>query len=319
LLARVNAKLGRELPLSSLLEGPTLAHQAERLHPAALEGADPAHVSGAAAVSNAPAWSPVVPLRKQGSERPLFLVHPVGGNVFCYRALVASISPKRPVYGLQARGFVGEQTPLDNLKEMASIYVDAMRGIQPRGPYLLGGWSMGGLVALEMARVFEEQGDEVELLALIDSVVPGRKTMLDGLGLLAWFMRDLLATSSRVCNLDLSGLEHLDDAARLTAVLERAKAENAIAQDVTAEQLERLYRVFVRHSAAMDAYAPAPVRAPVLLLDAADSEERERVAPWKRLTSSLKHHRIAGNHYSILGEPHVATLAKRLGAALRDK
>ncbi|WP_147443226.1 non-ribosomal peptide synthetase [Corallococcus sp. AB011P] len=319
LLARVNAKLGRELPLSSLLEGPTLAHQAERLHQAALEGADPAHVSGAAAVSNAPAWSPVVPLRKQGSERPLFLVHPVGGNVFCYRALVASISPKRPVYGLQARGFVGEQTPLDSLQEMASIYVDAMRGIQPRGPYLLGGWSMGGLVALEMARVFEEQGDEVELLALIDSVVPGRKTMLDGLGLLAWFMRDLLATSSRVCDLDLSGLEHLDDAARLTAVLERAKAKNAIAQDVTAEQLERLYRVFVRHSAAMDAYAPTPVRAPVLLLDAADSEERERVAPWKRLTSSLKHHRIAGNHYSILGEPHVATLAKRLGAALRDK
>nr|WP_245920178.1 non-ribosomal peptide synthetase/type I polyketide synthase [Melittangium boletus] len=311
LLARVHAQLGRELPLSSMLEGPTIAHQADRVEQAAQEATRATHASLD--------WSPVVPLRKSGSETPLFLVHPVGGNVFCYRALVASIAPERPVYGLQARGFVGDQKPLNTLQEMANIYVDAVREIQPQGPYLLGGWSMGGLVALEMARVLEARGDEVNLLALIDSAVPGRKSMLSDLALLAWFMRDLLATSGRPCNLDMSGLETLDDGARLAAVLAQAKAAGAIAQDVTTEQLERLYRVFLHHSAAMDGYAPTPVRAPVVLLDAAESDERERVAPWRRLASSIKHHHIAGDHYSMMTEPHVATLAERLGMALNDR
>src|SRR5262249_23036704 len=108
-----------------------------------------------------------------GASPPLFCVHPIGGEVLCYRDLARALGAQRPVYALQAPGVDGRSAPLQSVEEMAAHYLTAMRTVQAHGPYFVGGWSVGGLVAFEMARQLEIEGEEVGLLALIDSLPPG--------------------------------------------------------------------------------------------------------------------------------------------------
>ncbi len=305
LLARVHAQTGQELPLSSLLSGPTIAAQASL-------------IAASVADADGGAWSPLVPLRTEGHETPLYLVHPIGGNVLCYRDLVAAMDPGRPVYGLQACGFAAEQAPLATLPEMARSYVKALRQVQAQGPYLLGGWSMGGLVAHAMASELEAAGEEVALLMLIDSALPGHSELLSSMDLLSWFMRDLLATSGKAVDFDYAAIEAMGEDERIAAVLDQAQRAGAIASDVSTEQLACLYRVFVQNSAAMDAYAPLRVSAPAVMLDAGRSaigDGPTRLRTWKRWTASAIRRRLPGDHYSLVST-HVAVLAERLDIEL---
>ena len=96
--------------------------------------------------------SHVVPIKGQGELPPLFCVHPVGGKVLCYAELARHLGKNQPFYGLQSLGLSGEKEPLTKIEEMATIYIEALQEIQPCGPYYLGGWSMGGVVAWEMAQ-----------------------------------------------------------------------------------------------------------------------------------------------------------------------
>jgi thioesterase domain-containing protein len=118
-------------------------------------------VRGARSISEGPAVC-----IQPGVGRPLFLVHPVGGMVLCYRELASLLG--RPVYGLNAQ----EAGPALAIEEMAADYLRAVRRIQPRGPYLFGGWSLGGVIALEMAQQARSALDEVELVAMLDSWAP---------------------------------------------------------------------------------------------------------------------------------------------------
>src|SRR5262249_27670919 len=111
----------------------------------------------------------LVPLRLEGSGTPWFMVHPPGGIVVCYQALAQHMCHQRPFYGIRSRGLHGETDLPDRLEEMAEEYVAAIREVQPSGPYLLGGWSAGGLVALEMAQQLRSQGESIRLLTLIDT------------------------------------------------------------------------------------------------------------------------------------------------------
>ena len=97
------------------------------------------------------------------------MVHPPGGIVVCYQALAQRLGRERPFYGIRSRGLHGEPDLPGRLEEMAEEYVAAIREVQPRGPYLLGGWSAGGLVALEMAQQLLAQGESIGMLALLDT------------------------------------------------------------------------------------------------------------------------------------------------------
>src|SRR5262249_12025755 len=103
---------------------------------------------------------------------PLFLVHPLSGELMLYRHLVAALGPDQPVYGFQARGFASDEEPLGTLEEMAAVYVQALLSFQPRGPYLLAGSSLGGVIAFEMAHHLRSQGREVAFLGLLDATDP---------------------------------------------------------------------------------------------------------------------------------------------------
>lgn len=115
-------------------------------------------------------WAALVEIQPGGGRPKFFCVHGAGGNVLMYRDLARHLGPDQPFYGLQSQGLDGRNPPLESIEEMASLYVREVQRVQPHGPYLLGGYCMGGTVALEMAQIFMRKGEEVTLLALFDTM-----------------------------------------------------------------------------------------------------------------------------------------------------
>jgi len=151
MFTRIADQLGRDLPLSALGRAPTIAGLAELL-------TDP----------TTDAWQPLVPIRVSGDRLPLFCVHGGSGNVASFPLLARALPSDRPVYALQWDGFSGVRRS-NTIEAMAERYVDEVRTVQPRGPYLLTGQCIGGLVAQEMARQLRERGEEVPLVVMWDS------------------------------------------------------------------------------------------------------------------------------------------------------
>ena len=115
-------------------------------------------------------WSSLVPIQPNGSRIPFFCVHGGGGNVLMYRDLSRRLGPDQPFYGLQSQGLDGKRELLYTIEAMAALYVDEIKKVQPRGPYYLGGYCLGGTVALEMAQQLRASGQEVSIVALFDTV-----------------------------------------------------------------------------------------------------------------------------------------------------
>jgi len=143
---------------------------AKKIPPLAIYGAPT--VASLAALLEAP--TPVrfptsILLRAGTTGDPIFIAHGVGGNVLEFFELVRKIQSPRPIFGLQAKGTDGLEEPSSAIEEMAKSYVKAVKGIQDHGPYILIGYSFGGLVALEMARYLSASGEKIALLMMIDS------------------------------------------------------------------------------------------------------------------------------------------------------
>lgn len=167
LVARISAALGTAVPLRSLFEAAQPAALAERIAAAGTaDGAAPG-TDGASAPLDV-----LLPLRKSegtDAQPPLFCVHPAVAVSWCYAGLLAHLDPRISIFGLQCRGLTApEQLPAD-LPAMAADYVREIRRVQPAGPYRLLGWSLGGLIAQEMAVQLRRAGQAVEMLVLLDS------------------------------------------------------------------------------------------------------------------------------------------------------
>ena len=124
----------------------------------------------------------LIPVRPAGTQTPLFLVHALGGGVDYIVNLAPFINADIPIYGMQATGFAPGEEPLKTIEEMAELYVDAIRQVQPHGPYRVAGWSAGGTIAYEMARTLIEMGERVEFVGLLDTRCFKRMTMDSEIG-----------------------------------------------------------------------------------------------------------------------------------------
>jgi non-ribosomal peptide synthetase component F/thioesterase domain-containing protein len=153
LFAEVEKVFKVKLPLSTLFEAQTIAALAQVLR------------DGVAA-----AWSPLVKIQPGGSRPPFFCVHGGGGAVLIYRDLSKHLGYDQPFYGLQSQGLDGARSYLTRIEDMAALYVKEIKTVQPKGPYLLGGYCMGGTVAYEMAQQLTAAGEVVALLALFDTL-----------------------------------------------------------------------------------------------------------------------------------------------------
>lgn len=153
LMSRIREALGVELSIGNLFEAPTVAGLAERLEMG----------------SSQSALDVLLPLRTHGEQLPLFCVHPAGGLSWCYAGLMTSLGTDYPIYGLQARGIGQRENLPKSLDEMAADYIEHIRTVQPKGPYHLLGWSLGGNVVHAMATQLQNQGEEVSLLVMLDA------------------------------------------------------------------------------------------------------------------------------------------------------
>ena len=118
--------------------------------------------------------SSLVPIQTKGTKPPFYCVHGAGGNVLIFKALADYLGLDQPFYGFQAQGVDGKQPPLTRIEDMAALYVKELREFQPHGPYYIGGFSMGGEVAVEMAHQLLAVGETVGLLVLFDTFNPDR-------------------------------------------------------------------------------------------------------------------------------------------------
>lgn len=115
-------------------------------------------------------WRSLVRLKPFGSKIPLFLIHGAGLNVMLYNSLINNLSPDQPVYGLQARGLSGDEIPLSSIEEIASYYISEIKTVAPHGPYAFAGFSLGGIIAFEMARQLIQNGEDVPFVGMFDTV-----------------------------------------------------------------------------------------------------------------------------------------------------
>ncbi|MFC1830809.1 amino acid adenylation domain-containing protein [Thermodesulfobacteriota bacterium] len=187
LFAKIKKLTALDLPLATLFDSPTLKDLVEQIgreidlrsisknigspgHENVFKASQPAVTNQSTGSTNR--WNVIVPIRAEGSLPPLFLLHAVFGNILNYSALLPFLDKNRPVYALQAMGLDGISKPYQNFDKMMAYYLEEVKMVQPEGPYLLAGLSFGGLLAMELAQVMLENGDEVAFVGMFDTIIP---------------------------------------------------------------------------------------------------------------------------------------------------
>ncbi|HEX7314160.1 MAG TPA: alpha/beta fold hydrolase, partial [Pyrinomonadaceae bacterium] len=308
LLARIRQTMGVNLPVSVFFkQQPTIEHLALYIR----------QQSGGPRQE----FSPLVEIQRGTSGTAFFCVHPSGGNVLCYAELAQHLGADQPFYGLQAHGLDGARVPLNSIEEMAASYVEAVRAVQPDGPYALGGWSMGGLIAFEMAQQLQAQGQQVSLLALIDTMVPAPENQFaepDELSLMANFALDM-GLSLENLRLAPDELRRLNPEQQLGYVLELATEAHVLPPDVELSQIERLYTVFKTNVRAMLDYAARPFAGRLTFIKAEEIMEGQgdQRGSWDDFTlEGVDRVNVPGNHFTMVHAPHVKALAESLARSL---
>ena len=301
LFALLDKRLGRNLPLAALFRGATVADLANiiRENP------------------SLQATSSLVPIQPGGNKRPLFLIHPAGGHVFAFIPLAHHLGADQPCYGLQARGLEEGQDPHTRIEEMAACYIEAIRTVQSEGPYLLGGWSMGGEIAFEMAQQLHAQRQSVALLALLDARIPSPDEKLEDED----FEATLLAGAVRYFGLPTDFSESLALLPRdelLARVMEQGKRAGLLPADIEAPQAQRLLDLCKSDFRASRNYVLHRYPGRVTLFKASDDLSATSSDPtlgWSDWADGgVDVQIVPGNHANMVYKPNVEVLAKKLTA-----
>jgi thioesterase domain-containing protein/acyl carrier protein len=292
----------------------------------------PAHIASVVATGGeVRAFDPVVALRTSGERQPLFLVHPMGGNVLCYLDLVKHLPPDQPVYALQAAGAAPGAAPLRTMSDLAASYVAAMRRVRPRGPYHVGGWSFGGYVAVEMARQLADE--ELARLILLDTtVIGGPHAAIPESDLITGFFGELLLETHGVKATELKRESHLmNHDTSFESALRYAIDAEIVPAGSPPQLIRRLYEIFRANYEATLNYRHEPLDRDITLLRSVEELPAELAGAhslvgsmfasptngWELLTPrSLRVVEVAGDHLSMMSEPHVADVAAKLSAEL---
>jgi amino acid adenylation domain-containing protein len=296
-----------DLPLASLFRNPTVAGLAKLLETPANEPSSPI----------------LAPMQTNGSSAPFFCVHPVGGQVVCYADLSRELGQNQPFYGLQSPD--PSQTQVATIEHMASLYIQEIRHIQPSGPYLLGGWSMGGLVAFEMAHQLIDQGETIDLLTLFDMVPPsefsGEIEPKRSFSMLERFALDMARLVLRNADELREHFLQLGPEEQFKLILDVLVREGVLPEASGQFELNRLLDIFTRNASAVENYRLRPMKQRIVLFAAAGREDPEQLAekwePWT--TGGVELRAVQGDHYTILKPPHVATIASDLKHYLKSE
>jgi thioesterase domain-containing protein/acyl carrier protein len=334
LVARIEERLGKRVAMAALFTDPTIEHLSELIG----HGKETLY------------QSLVVPMQPEGTGPAFFGLHASGGNLWCYKDLAEHIGSEQPFYGVQPRTPETGLVVHTEIEAMAAEYVEAMRSVQPTGPYFLGGWSMGGVIAFEMARQLQEQGETIGLLALIDAHAPtGEQSEHNWAMLLSAFALDL---GIRTENLRpfLEKVASFPPMTQLRKLWAEAKAEKLIPSDMTLVEFRKIFDIYKVNANTMESYKPREYDGKITLItseeeitldlfifkdtpsengekpllgeDALDESKappaRDPLKSWGRLARGIDLHVVPGDHFSMLREPHVSVLAEQLRKSIQQ-
>ncbi|AVH67903.1 amino acid adenylation domain-containing protein [Nostoc sp. 'Peltigera membranacea cyanobiont' N6] len=259
-------------------------------------------------------WSSLVEIQANGSKPPFFCIHGLGGEVLCFRELALYLGSDRPFYGLQPQG-LDEKHPFHRrVEDMAAHYIQEIQTLQPNGPYFLGGYSFGGVVAFEMARQLQEQGKQVGILVMLDTCLPGYSWRAPFTKRLFLHLNNIVQQGpiyllQQVIKWSYWRKQHLQN--RYKRYLENA---------LYLPQTDKHLKIIDTNIQAMSEYVLSPYLGRAILLRTEDRYRDEAVGTqydpqfgWSNLVlGGLDVHYIPGSHLEMLKEPHVQVLAETL-------
>lgn len=297
LLTSIKQTFNKELPISTLLQAPTIRELTKILRQ---EGwSEP--------------WTSLIPIQPDGSKKPIFLVHDVYGDVLCFANLVRYLGKDQPAYGLRPVGANGKDEPLTRVQDMASYYIKEVQTVQPKGPYFLGGMCAGGVIAFEMARQLQQRGEKVALLAVLNSPPPKPiNFILDSWPLylkairLLVHLRKLLQTSPL----------------KWSAYFASRKQEFKKVSSLKSRTDFYGFKIRLANMKALRNYFPKSYKGEINLFLASEKAATYRQAlssprairkGWERLAQGgFKVHPVPGSRDTFLKEPNVSFLADQL-------
>lgn len=316
LFSTIEQKYKKKLPLSTLFKAPTIEAQAGILMQE----------------DWMPDWSSLVVLRSAGDRLPLFLAAPVGGNVLSYHDLLQHLDADQPVYGLQAVGLDGVQLPQKNVKDVSAHYVSEILSILPKGPFLLGGSSFGGLVAYEMAQQLHDQGLPVELVVMFDAYGPDYPKRRPGTTRfrrrIYKYIRRLDTHWSNLLSSDMHGRwVYLHHKSKKYFKRVRIKFSNKL-EGMTHPLPKELRKIQNTHMGAAKKKKKRHQREPRrfggrLVLFRANKQPLgiypDPFLGWDKVTGDqIEVYEVPGHHTSIIYDPRVHVLAGKLNEILRE-
>jgi thioesterase domain-containing protein/acyl carrier protein len=291
LFNEIAKECGRELPPVMIYQAPTIASLA-----AVLEQ------------PTAPRLPVLVPLKAGTEMPPVFIAHGLGGSAIDFFQPVRHIESQHPIYGMQARGFDGVEKPFERIEDMAQFFLDAIKKLQPRGPYLLMGFSLGGLVTLEMAQRLSENGEKVALLALLETYP--HATFLP--------LGQRARLSVRMARRQISTAMRMPMRKALSSVNRNSGSPSYVSRDGSrsAQTIQR-----VRESAylALKRYRPRYYKGKIKFVGAKTISDfpDDPVAVWANLAEEFEVETVPGDHLGII-TTHFEALAAVLSRYLRE-
>jgi thioesterase domain-containing protein len=312
LLLRVETQVKQTVPLTLFFQEPTIKALAATLE--------------ANGVSRA--QEPLVAIQPHGTRRPFFCVHSVGGDVIRFYHLARCLGDDQPFYGFQAPHPSELTSAKETIEELAERYISAMRLKQPQGPYLLGGYSFGSIVAYEMAQQLKSSGERIGLLALFDGVSPlvqqRARERSDG-AVLAGFARDLARSAGVDLSLPHEQIEQLGDGA-VSYIVEQLNNFGLVPNGIGEDYFRRFVLGLRVRTNAVRAYRARKYEGELTLFRCMEVEKESSLAwqkagidmsdktrGWDELADGgLSIEFVPGHHATMMSEPHVRVLAEKL-------
>jgi aspartate racemase len=275
------------------------------------------------ATTEAKTWSALVPIQPNGSRFPLFCIHALGPSLLFYRQLAMYLGPDQPFYAMQSPLESQAQTREPSIEELASIYLKELQSFSPEGPYLLGGASLGGLIALEMCQQLNAQGKKPGLIILFDAAVPGCDDHRPAKDQISRHWQNLRKQGALYL---LQRAESKIEYWRFR-LLRSVQALGCSCYQLLGRSLPaslHVHQIEEAHRRALARYTVHFYPGKITLMRAAGVPEtaatrRNPTLGWETLAGGgLEIHDVPGGHTSMFEEPNVRTLAETLKAILRS-
>jgi amino acid adenylation domain-containing protein len=303
LVLKVNKDFGDRMQLRHVFEMPTIAGMA-----AFLDACEERQVQ-----QKSETHSHLLELKSARSlARPMFLVHPLSGYSGCYSELAAHLDYEGPVFGLE----VGAES-VDTIELMAAKYISAIKMVQAHGPYLLGGWSMGGVIAYEIARQLKLLHESIDLLVMLDTFCP-KVDEISPSGPSGDDERMPLQQAALELGMEEAAVHRMTIDELFEVVLQIGRQKNQLPENFGLPELKARHAAWVKHSIAHRIYRPLPLDQQIHLIRAEDNAHPDWSLGWSSVASDVVVTTQNTSHALLVSRPYVSSLATKISALIQQ-